>query len=231
MTFCATKLKQDTTDILPMVLSLKNVTIQRGDFALCSGVTLSLRAGQICHLIGANGAGKTTLMMQLAGLLPIQQGQVRYLGQDSLPIQPVYVTHQLGIHPHLTVAQNLKFLLSLYGISATQDQLAEALDWVGLTGFETMSSGQLSAGQTRRVTLARLYVLDVHHAPLWLLDEPFTALDVAMVAQLEQRLQTFVQVGGAVLMTSHQPVSIATHILNLSDYLCDSFDEYDNDNE
>lgn len=218
-----------TTGDFPEILNLQHVTVQRGDFALCTGVMLSLQAGQICHLLGVNGAGKTTLMMQLAGLLPIIQGQVRYLGQDGLPIQPVYITHQLGIHPHLTVAQNLTFLLSLYGISAKQDQLAEALDWVGLTGFASMSSGQLSAGQTRRVTLARLYLMQAQQAPLWLLDEPFTALDVAMVAKLEQRLQAFVQTGGAVLMTSHQPVSIATHRLDLSDYIFESDEVYDDD--
>ncbi|WP_230658048.1 heme ABC exporter ATP-binding protein CcmA [Psychrobacter sp. I-STPA10] len=219
-------LEQDTVNshtvsTMPVILSLSDVTVQRGDFTLCMGVDLSLQAGQICHLVGANGAGKTTLLMQLAGLLPILQGQVHYLGQDSLPIQPIYVTHQLGIHPHLSVAQNLNFLLNLYGIKATTAQLAAALEWVGLSGFESMSSGQLSAGQTRRVTLARLYLMQVQHTPLWLLDEPFTALDVAMVAQLEQRLQEFVQSGGAVLMTSHQRVSIATQCLDLSDYLYD----------
>lgn len=224
MSFPVTGLAQDTVgessvSQQPVLLSLDNVTVQRGDFALCMGVDLCLRSGQICHLVGANGAGKTTLMMQLAGLLPVLQGQVRYLGQETLPIQPVYVTHQLGIHPHLTVAQNLNFLLNLYGIKATAQQLAAALEWVGLAGFESMSSSQLSAGQTRRVTLARLYLMQVQHTPLWLLDEPFTALDVAMVAQLEQRLQQFAQAGGAVLMTSHQPVSIATKCLDLSDYL------------
>lgn len=227
MSFPVTGLVQETdgrhcSSHAPVILSLNDVTVQRGDFALCTGVNLSLQSGQICHLVGANGAGKTTLMMQLAGLLPILQGQVRYLGQDGLPIQPVYVTHQLGIHPHLTVAQNLNFLLNLYGIKASSAQLASALAWVGLSGFESMSSSQLSAGQTRRVTLARLYLMQVQHTPLWLLDEPFTALDVAMVAQLEQRLQAFVQSGGAVLMTSHQSVSIATQCLDLSDYIYES---------
>ena len=205
----------------PTVLALQDITIQRGDFPLCEGVTLSLHSGEICHLVGANGTGKTTLLMQLAGLLPLLEGEVIYQGQPTLPIAPLYVSHQLGIHPSLTVKQNLTFLLNLYGIKPTAQQIETALDWVDLSGFENMGSNQLSAGQTRRVTLARLYLMRVEQTPLWLLDEPFTALDVSMVARLQQRLQDFANSGGAVLMTSHQPVEVANKSLNLSDYLPD----------
>lgn len=201
------------------VLVLQDLTVQRGDFPLCAGVMLQLYTGDICHLIGANGTGKTTLLMQLAGLLPLLEGKVLYQGQNSLPIAPVYVSHQLGIHPSLTVKQNLSFLLNLYGIEPSNAQIEAALDWVGLSGFENMGSNQLSAGQTRRVTLARLYLMTPQHTPLWLLDEPFTALDVAMVAGLQQQLNSFVNAGGAVLMTSHQPVEVANKQLDLSGYL------------
>ena len=201
------------------ILSLQDITIQRGDFPLCEGVTLTLSSGEICHLVGANGTGKTTLLMQLAGLLPLLEGEVFYQGQSTLPIAPLYVSHQLGIHPNLTVRQNLTFLLNLYGIKPSAEQIETALDWVDLSGFENMGSNQLSAGQTRRVTLARLYLMSVQQTPLWLLDEPFTALDVSMVARLQQRLQEFVNSGGAVLMTSHQTVEVANKSLNLSDYL------------
>ncbi|WP_296403615.1 heme ABC exporter ATP-binding protein CcmA [Psychrobacter sp.] len=203
----------------PAVLSLQDITIQRGDFPLCERVTLTLYVGEICHLIGANGTGKTTLLMQLAGLLPLLEGKVIYQGQPTIPVAPLYVSHQLGIHPNLTVKQNLTFLLNLYGIKPTAVQIETALDWVDLSGFENMGSNQLSAGQTRRVTLARLYLMSVEQTPLWLLDEPFTALDVSMVARLQQRLQDFVHSGGSVLMTSHQPVQVANKSLNLSDYL------------
>lgn len=203
----------------PAILSLQDITIQRGDFPLCEGVILTLLSGEICHLVGANGTGKTTLLMQLAGLLPLLEGEVFYQGQSTLPIAPLYVSHQLGIHPNLTVRQNLTFLLNLYGIKPSAEQIETALDWVDLSGFENMGSNQLSAGQTRRVTLARLYLMSVQQTPLWLLDEPFTALDVSMVARLQQRLQEFVNSGGAVLMTSHQTVEVANKSLNLSDYL------------
>lgn len=201
------------------LLVLDELTVQRGEIPLCEGVTLNLAAGSICHLIGANGTGKTTLLMQLAGLLPVLSGEVIYQGIASLPVQPLYVSHQLGIHPNLTVAQNLTFLLNLYGISPSMADVDDALTWVGLQGFETISSSHLSAGQTRRITLARLYLLTPEVTPLWLLDEPFTALDVDMVARMEDRLREFTMAGGAILMTSHQAVGVANQVLDLSDYM------------
>ena len=201
------------------LLVLDELTVQRGEIPLCEGVTLNLAAGSICHLVGANGTGKTTLLMQLAGLLPVLSGEVVYQGTVSLPVQPLYVSHQLGIHPNLTVAQNLTFLLNLYGISPSIADVDDALTWVGLQGFETISSSHLSAGQTRRITLARLYLLTPDVTPLWLLDEPFTAIDVDMVARMEDRLREFATAGGAILMTSHQAVGVANQVLDLSDYM------------
>ncbi|WP_457857472.1 heme ABC exporter ATP-binding protein CcmA [Psychrobacter pulmonis] len=201
------------------LLALDKLTVQRGEIPLCEGVTLNLATGSICHLVGANGTGKTTLLMQLAGLLPVLSGEVIYQGAISLPVQPLYVSHQLGIHPNLTVAQNLTFLLNLYGISPSTADIDDALTWVGLQGFETISSSHLSAGQTRRITLARLYLLTPEVTPLWLLDEPFTALDVDMVARMEGRLREFATAGGAILMTSHQAVGVANQVLDLSDYM------------
>ena len=201
------------------LLALDNLTVQRGEIPLCEAVTLNLAAGSICHLIGANGTGKTTLLMQLAGLLPVLIGKVSYLGLAGLPVQPLYVSHQLGINSSLTVAQNLTFLLNLYGISPSNADIDEALAWVGLQGFETISSSHLSAGQTRRITLARLYLLTPAITPLWLLDEPFTALDVDMVIRMETRLREFADAGGAILMTSHQPVGVANQVLDLTEYM------------
>ncbi len=201
------------------LLTLDNLTVQRGEIPLCEGVMLTLSAGSLCHLVGANGTGKTTLLMQLAGLLPVLTGEIHYQGATGLPLQPLYVSHQLGIHPNLTVAQNLTFLLNLYGISPSITDIDDALAWVGLQGFETVSSSHLSAGQTRRITLARLYLLTPDVTPLWLLDEPFTALDVDMVARMEDRLRAFATAGGSILMTSHQAVGVANQVLDLSDHM------------
>ena len=201
------------------LLVLDQLTVQRGEIPLCEAVTLQLSTGSICHLIGANGTGKTTLLMQLAGLLPVLTGEVSYQGVASLPVQPLYVSHQLGIHPNLTVAQNLTFLLNLYGITPSAEDIDAALTWVGLQGFETISSSHLSAGQTRRITLARLYLLTPDVTQLWLLDEPFTALDVDMVARMEEKLCDFAHSGGAILMTSHQTVGVANQVLDLTEYM------------
>jgi len=160
-------------------------------------------------------------LMQLAGLIPVLTGDISWQGKAGLPVQPFYVAHQLGIHLQLTVEQNLRFLLALYGIKPSADALEEALDWVGLAGYEKINCYQLSAGQTRRVGLARLlFALEyVAQFPCWLLDEPLTALDVNMIAKIEHLMQTFVQRGGAVLMTSHQTVAVANKQLDLTLYM------------
>ena len=220
MTAPSLSITKSTTELTsPSILQFEQLTVQRGETPLCEQVRLSLTAGDICHLIGANGTGKTTLLMQLAGLLPVLIGDIHYKGQACVPVQPLYVSHQLGINTSLSVAQNLTFLLNLYGMTPSHDNIDAALAWVGLQGFETISSSHLSAGQTRRVTLARLYLLTADMTPLWLLDEPFTALDVDMVARMETRIKEFAQAGGAVMMTSHQPVNVATQCLDLSNYM------------
>lgn len=204
--------KEFAAMLSPALLSLQGVDVQRGDFVLCQAVTKKLQAGDVCHLIGENGLGKTTLLSQIAGLLPVVNGVI------ESPAQMVYVSHQLGISSHLTVGQNLRFLLSLYGVECDDDELEEALMQVGLQGLQDVPSTQLSAGQMRRVGLARLFVLQASDAPLWLLDEPLTALDVAMVARLEARIRRFARDGGAVLMTSHQATNATNCTLDLAEF-------------
>lgn len=193
------------------ILQLHRVAIGRGDFILCDDVNLTLHAGDVCHLVGENGLGKTTLLNQIAGLLPTTHGTI-----TKSPL--VYVSHQLGISSALTVAQNLRFLFSLYDVQADNDTIDTALDMVGLYGLGDTSSVQLSAGQKRRIGLARLFIMTPTHAPLWLLDEPLTALDVAMVAKLEKRMGEFANMGGAVLATSHQAMQGANCVLDLAEF-------------
>lgn len=193
------------------ILHLERVSVGRGDFILCDDVNLTLSSGDVCHLMGENGLGKTTLLDQIATLLPTAHGTIQ---RPKL----VYVSHQLGISPALTVAQNLRFLLSLYDIATTDETIDTALEMVGLHGLGETSSVQLSAGQKRRIGLARLFIMTPHHAPLWLLDEPLTALDVAMVGKLEQRMQDFAKDGGAILATSHQAMKGANKVLDLMEF-------------
>lgn len=197
------------------ILTLTDLAIMRGDITLCSGVCLSLGTGEICHLIGQNGLGKTTLLMQLAGILPTAVGQIDCLGNNTAK-GALYIPHQTGLSETLSVAQNLAFLTALYGKVCSYDELERALAQVGLAGFGEMPSTKLSAGQSRRVGLARLWLFTPSDTPLLLLDEPFTALDVQMVDKLCQRLAELAKQGAAVLMTSHQPVACATKTLDLS---------------
>ena len=199
----------DTTTAL---LRLDNVSVARGEFVLCQGVKLTLHAGDICHLIGENGLGKTTLLNQISKLSPTHSGTL------TLSARLLYVSHQLVMSKNLTVRQNLAFLLSLYGVKVTTAMLDDALDGAGLYGLGDSLSIALSAGQQRRVGLARLFILHSAHAPLWLLDEPLTALDSAMVARLEARIQAFAHDGGAVLMTIHQTINGANKHLDLTEY-------------
>ncbi len=213
-----TTLSATTSASTPPIVALKNLSVQRGEFVLCHDVSFELYQGEIAHLVGENGLGKTTLLMQLMGMLPIVTGAVEYLGQASAK-GAVYVGHQAGIHELLNVAQNLRFLASLYQLTPSDEEIAAALSAVGLSGYQQINSRELSAGQSRRVGLAKLWLVDASVAPLWVLDEPLTALDVAMVDVLLARIHTFAKQGGTVLLTSHQPLSIATKTINLTKYI------------
>lgn len=201
-----------------VVLDVNGLSVMRGERTLCRGVCFTIKAGEICHVQGENGLGKTTLLMQLVGVLPTLHGSIDCLG-GSCAGKVLYMTHQTGLHEGLSVSQNLQFLLALYGQSPQEDKLSWALAQVGLAGFETVSVAQLSAGQTRRVGLARLWLLDNTHTPLWILDEPLTALDKVMVERLSQRLLEFAKAGGAVLLTSHQPLTICQRVIDLAAFL------------
>ncbi len=209
------------------ILSVNGLNVARGEIILCYGVDFVLNQGDICHLLGENGLGKTTLLMQLVGLLPTLQGQIDYLGNPWAK-GAVYVPHQTGVHESLSVAQNLRFLLALYGQAPSDERLGWALSQVGLSGYQDVPAGELSAGQTRRVGLARLWLLTPSIAPLWILDEPLTALDVKMVVQLAGRIDEFAKQGGVVLFTSHQPLAVATKTLDLMNYLAKNTTQNDN---
>lgn len=195
-------------------LAVRDLCVQRGEFVLCQNVSFEVPVGQIVHLVGENGLGKTTLLLQLANLLPTMTGQI---AQPDKPM--LFVSHALALHESLTVAQNLRFLLSLYGLSPSDDQLSDALAQVGLAGFESVPVAQLSAGQGRRVGLARLWLTDPAITPLWVLDEPLTALDVAMVDRLCGRFLAFCEQGGAILLTSHQALPVVVKTVNLADFV------------
>ena len=179
-----------------MLLEATQVAIERGDRRLLSDVDLSVSGGEIWQLVGANGVGKTSLLRGLAGVARLGvTGEIRHAGAF------LYLGHASALKSSLSAVDNLRWHPAS-DVTASVSKICEALAEVKLTGYEYRPVGSLSAGQQRRVALARLLLSD---APLWLLDEPFTALDVAGCEWLEACVRGHVNAGGAAVFTSHQP--------------------------
>ncbi len=184
------------------MLEALNLCCERNDRPLFSGLSFAVQPGDLVQVTGENGAGKTTLLRLLAGLAAPESGEVRWEGKplaavrESFHSQLLWLGHQPGIKARLTARENLGFYHP-----ACPDA---ALRLTGLKGYEDSPVGQLSAGQQRRVALARLWLSP---ARVWILDEPFTAIDAAGVALLTQRLAQHARQGGAAIFTSHQPLS------------------------
>ena len=179
-----------------LLLSAADVSIERGERRLLQGVDLSVASGQVWQVLGANGVGKSSLLRALAGL-------ARFGVEGSIArFEPLlYLAHAPAIKGALSPLENLRCHPAC-DITSSPAQIALALEAVQLGGFEHQPVGSLSAGQQRRVALARLLLTD---ARLWLLDEPFTALDGAGCDWLEECISGHVSTGGAVVFTSHQP--------------------------
>ncbi len=170
---------------------------------------LRLTGGDMVQISGPNGSGKTSLLRLLAGLMQPTSGQVLLNGQPlhaqraELARNLLWIGHAAGIKDVLTPEENLNWLCALHQ-RATRDAIWQALAAVGLRGFEDVACHTLSAGQQRRVALARLYL---NGPPLWILDEPFTALDKQGVAQLEEHLANHCERGGMVVLTTHHTLT------------------------
>lgn len=187
------------------LLEARQITSERDDRVLFESLDLSVGPGDLVRLEGPNGAGKTTLLRILAGLFPPTCGQVRWRGRpisgnsDGFFGDMLYLGHRAGIKSLLTPQENLRALEGArrgYSEACVEGALVQ----VGLAGFEDVPCKQLSAGQQRRVALARLLLSD---EPLWLLDEIFTAIDKNGVAALEAMLVERARAGGMVVMTTH----------------------------
>lgn len=189
-------------------LSARQLYCERDDRVLFEGLDLQVGNGDLLQLAGPNGAGKTTLLRLLAGLNRDFEGELLWQGESLHDVYTeyaasrLYLGHLAAIKRALTPLENLRWLMSGWQQQAglTDDDYWQALDAVALAGFEDTPCNQLSAGQQRRVGLSRLMLVPT---PLWILDEPFTALDVAGVDWLETRIQQHVAAGGAVVITSH----------------------------
>jgi len=191
------------------ILHTVGLACERDLRLLFENLELRLGPGEMVQISGPNGSGKTSLLRLLAGLMQPTAGQVLLNGQplheqrSELARNLLWIGHAAGIKDLLTAEENLSWLCALHQ-PASRDAIWQALAAVGLRGFEDVPCHSLSAGQQRRVALARLYL---DSPPLWILDEPFTALDKQGVAQLEQHLAAHCEQGGMVLLTTHHTLS------------------------
>ncbi len=192
------------------LLSTHQLHCQPGAQPLFTGLTLAVAPGEVLHVAGHNGAGKTSLLRMLAGLATPAAGEVRWQGQriqdgyDAYRATLQYVAHQPAVKAGLTPLENLALAVSMAGYRSSRAQRVSALETVGMAGAAQQLCERLSAGQKRRVALARLLV---RPASIWLLDEPLTALDAAGKRLVTDLIGQQVARGGAVVFSSHQALA------------------------
>lgn len=195
------------------MLEVTTLECRRGDRRLFSGLDFTLDVGTLLHVRGRNGSGKTTLLRTLCGLFTPDAGEIRWRGQrvrslgEDYQRDLLYFGHLNGIKGDLTGIENLTIATTLDGDRVDQSAIWAALAHIGLAGFEDLPTRMLSQGQKKRVALARLML---SRAPLWILDEPFTALDTGAVVLLQGMIADHVAAGGLVVLTTHQEVPLTS---------------------
>lgn len=193
-------------------LTLQNIGCERSGRLLFSGLTAHIEPGWLLRVEGANGAGKTSLLRIICGLLAPRQGRVLWQGQpicrlrEEFGAQLLFLGHLVALKDELSALENLHVNSRLNGLAAPDQAAMDALQQAGLSGREHVPVRLLSQGQRRRAALARLLL--GRQIPLWILDEPFNALDRDAVAWLLQLLTAQVLGGGIVVLTSHQSVAL-----------------------
>ncbi|MCH2055257.1 MAG: cytochrome c biogenesis heme-transporting ATPase CcmA [Thalassotalea sp.] len=196
------------------LVQAEHLTCVREDRILFDQLSFAINAGDIVQVEGPNGAGKTSLLRLLAGLSQPYEGSISYLGKSIVQYAEqyhqdlLYLGHMPGVKAELSAQENLAFDLAISGgdSSLAEDTLAK----VNLLGFEDVTASHLSAGQHRRIALARLWQ---SNAKVWILDEPFTAIDKQGVAALEQLFVEHAQNGGCVILTTHQDLALPENMV------------------
>jgi heme exporter protein A len=185
------------------MLEVANLCCVRGDHRLFAGLGFSLAAGELMQVHGPNGSGKTSLLRTLCGFMVPEEGEIRWRGKNIRELgegylaELAYLGHYNAIKDELNALENLRINAGL---------ALAALRRMGLRGKELLPVKVLSQGQRRRVALARLLV---SNAPLWILDEPLTALDVGAVGMMQELIGEHVSKQGMVIFTTHQPLQVA----------------------
>ena len=183
-----------------MRLTATDVAAERGGRTVIAGVTFALGAGELLAVTGPNGAGKSTLLRVVAGLITPASGSVRLTPEPEAGIGPSthYLGHLDGLKRAMTIEENLDFWRRLWG---GDGDIGAAIETVGLGGVEHLPVAVLSAGQRRRVAIARMLMA---RRPVWLLDEPTTALDAAAEAMLGRLIEAHLAGGGVVVAATHR---------------------------
>lgn len=193
------------------LLACDKVSLWRGDVPILLDLSFSVRAGEVWRLEGENGSGKTTLLRILAGLVEAEEGVVRFAGEPlpgarrKLADALLYIGHRPGVSGSLDAAENLTVAAAIASQEVDVARQREVLEALGLAGREGVPAAALSAGQRRRVALARLAL---ERRSLWLLDEPLTALDTAGLAWVRDRIREHAESGGTVVFTTHQALEV-----------------------
>jgi len=202
------------------VLEATELECERGGRRLFRSLSFSLAAGELLHVVGPNGSGKTSLLRILCGLLSPSSGSVSWEGaeirrlREEYSKQLVYIGHAPAVKDDLTAAENLAITCGLAGLAVSSRAVQDALDRFGLPR-DRVPARQLSQGQRRRAALARLALSEP--LPLWLLDEPFAALDASAIGLVEALIDAYVARGGSVVFTSHQePKTGTAQVIDLS---------------
>lgn len=198
-------------------LTVDRVHVWRGDRHVLQGVSAQIHPGELLHVAGPNGTGKTTLLRVVTGLLRPEQGSVSWLGRPisahraDYQAAMAYSAHEPALKGDLTALENLHFSVGLKR-PAGRAELRAALERTGVLACEDLPARVLSAGQRRRVSLARVLAM---RAPLWLLDEPHANLDAAGAELVSLLLQEHTQAGGLALVVAHRDLALACQVRRL----------------
>lgn len=200
------------------MLSITNLFCERDERVLFENLSFAVHSGQVTQIQGSNGSGKTTLLRILCGLNSDYEGDIQWHGEyiDSVRADfyadVFYMGHMPAINKTLSPVENLRWFCASQGLS-NYTEISAALETFGLIGYDDMPCYMMSAGQQRRVSLARMLLTP---AKLWILDEPFTALDKVAVAELEGLLCAHAQAGGSVILTTHHPLDMSCDVTKIN---------------
>lgn len=189
-----------------MQLVAVDLACHRGGRDVFAGVSFSLGSGEALVISGRNGAGKSSLLRVILGLVRTEQGRLELKGGDpelTIAEQAHYLGHQDALKPALSVSENLRFWAGFFGARAVD--LRQPLDAVGLEALADLPAAYLSAGQKRRLSIARLLTVK---RPIWLLDEPTSTLDAPSQERLAEFMRTHLTTGGLILAATHGPIGL-----------------------